>query len=842
MKLTATSKFHAIARGASKVLKVRCYIKKTDSLSDALSAGTWLEVTDYIDIDSIGLMGTGIELGLGQFSSDSLTFIGLDIDFWQKNVFGSSSKFIEFKMEIQLGLSESDLASDVIYEFSGWLEKKRGYRDLGDEVSVTVYSHDEYGNRRTAEDVVFQPINSDIDGAGTDGVVLQNISGLWVKDANVASFVLKKGIHTLTYEYNGGTQRAKLDDGSFVNLGAGNNTLSNAAVTEKVIVYAIMAQLPATNQTQDIIVTTAGNTLPNVWHQRVWLWRLLERLYSKIGITSNQFDTFDLNTFDGRFITSYFEQPDGATFLGQVKAIAYDATNNVLWIGINDKIYKRSMSTHTYTLVATLTANYSVLRFFTEGVSADFLVALIKNVGAGTFRVIKITISTGSSTEYAITPSSSSTPNTFALSKNDSGSWRWLFYPRSGEIYYINLDTGTETDTLINYTTLEQPTKAGWSDGNAGSYFSWEVQLGVAYLLRVYFSGGSFLSERKLGGASRLAGYDDGAYNASEGRFIATRPPALLSYSHSGDTETTITASLSPYSILYGHASYDPVGAAVYLIKSNTSDWRVLKVKDNVLTEQGQITFTLPDQVSPYIEKYSTTFDGTKSRSLFVGFYTNLLAQYATFSNMYVETQADFEGKKVNDAIRELAIAFNCMVFVSSIKKAYSYRRGDNTGNKVNSGNRVSLTINEAEDGELTIQEMEKIDIIQVSNGTTTWWYDGTTFTAGPYKVFGDEKVLTVTSAFIPDNIVKDIAYYMFQFYKYNRAIVKTPLAMVPLLQYEPFDECVIDFHDAQNMKKMIIGTIVRSEATIQGELSLSVLAAEAAVYDYAIYDLDVYA
>ena len=54
MKLTPSTTFTALAKGSAKETVWRVFVRKVTSLSDALSTGTWTEITSRIDIDNFG--------------------------------------------------------------------------------------------------------------------------------------------------------------------------------------------------------------------------------------------------------------------------------------------------------------------------------------------------------------------------------------------------------------------------------------------------------------------------------------------------------------------------------------------------------------------------------------------------------------------------------------------------------------------------------------------------------------------------------------------------------------------------------------------------------------------
>ena len=333
MKFTATSFFTAIATGAAKVLQWKVYVRKVTDLSESLTGGTaWVEVTNRIK--EIPTISQKAEIETGISTSSSLSLTGLDLAWWEANVFdATAAEYIEIKITCQIGSSASNLASDIVYAFHGYIEKKHSGNEVGDEITMTAYTLDDLLEKLSGELLTLQYINSDVDGGGLDGIFLPSIPGVYVTDANITSYVLKQGVHTISYEYNAGGERAKLDDGDWVNLSNGENELANTHTNEfgvsvtdqKVLIYCDDSLWPITDADQEIIVKTYGETLPYTWYQGISVHQTLKTIYSLIGINNVSLDTFSLETFDGRKTKSFIGIPPGdGTFYDKVRCISYD--------------------------------------------------------------------------------------------------------------------------------------------------------------------------------------------------------------------------------------------------------------------------------------------------------------------------------------------------------------------------------------------------------------------------------------------------------------------------------------------------------------------------------------
>lgn len=365
MKFTATDLFRALALGSGKYIQIKAYVRLTSVLSDPLDSGVaWIDVTERIGVEEgeskLPIMWEKAEMTVGKKMFDSIHIQSNDIPFWRDTIFGActASEQIEFKAEMKLGLSESKLATDVVYGLSGWIDKIPSWKERDGTVDITVISFDELGSRISAETLVAQILKSNIDLAGNNGLVMYNIPGCYVTDANITSYVLKKGIHVIEWKYNSGSPTLKLDDGDEVAIPetSGVITLTNGtaspavAATEKVDVYVNLTEaFLTTDSSHDVIVTTEGNTLPNTWYQHISVFEMLKILYKKIGLINYSFDDFCIETYDDRKITSFFEvPPGGGGYVGVPRCLFWDHTPVVV------DSYSESNEDATRKLYATL--------------------------------------------------------------------------------------------------------------------------------------------------------------------------------------------------------------------------------------------------------------------------------------------------------------------------------------------------------------------------------------------------------------------------------------------------------------------------------------------------------
>lgn len=202
MRFTPTEKFQFFAKSTGNNIAWRVYIKPTTDISEPLSSGTWIEVTDKII--AIPDAASTIEYEIGQFTSDSITLEGDDIQYWT-NIFNvPDATYIEMKIVGTLG-QNGDLCTDEAIIFSGFIDKIGvTYTESSNTVSFTAFTAQELGNRIAAENLTTQYVEQDVqqDGTNIHGLFLLNVPGLFVTNANLADEELQLGDHVLGYSFN----------------------------------------------------------------------------------------------------------------------------------------------------------------------------------------------------------------------------------------------------------------------------------------------------------------------------------------------------------------------------------------------------------------------------------------------------------------------------------------------------------------------------------------------------------------------------------------------------------------------------------------------------------------
>jgi hypothetical protein len=801
MRFTPSTNWTAAARAASRIVRWTMEIKKTTSISDALSSGSWVDVSSYTD-GSYFPISQRIEFSVGQFSSDSVTVTasfnsmpGLPeisaVQFFENNIFNASaSQYLEVRIKGYIGLSVSTLSSDVFYAFTGFIDKANvTYGERGDSAIFSVFTADDLGNRIASDNISTQYVNDDVDGSGTDGLVLPQIPGIFVVDAAIASYELKAGQHTIEYEYNASSERARLDGGAWVTLTTsdGIDTLISEDGLEKVDVFIIVSDLSQQNETLTdyILVTSPGTTLPQQPFYGLSLRYLLKNIYSKIGITDFGFDTLQFSTFDGNPKISFYDTPpQDASKTGKQYAAVDNGTD--MFISVGDTVYKRTMATDSYSTVTTK-ASYTVYRLWYNARNNHLWIWF---VGA-------------SDTYVRIYDLSNSTYNEVSISNNTNYRAAELVdYSYTAGLYmygivYIN-NSGNDIRMVDSSATDSQLFSAAALGVNAvASYVFTKNQ-------NVYFhdNDGINLNFHKISIDVSGTWNDDGsiftlldsynswaAYHKSEERiyyYNVAGGKSIKSHSTSAAAVTTVS-SLS---------AGDDVQSMMYL---NSVVYFTLAAGTNYykgsLYSLASNTQTLVHSLSngPHQRGFAMMYFGS---TLYGVDILKRLWRYSSTLNMYVNRPA-FSGSTVRDALVQALQAYNLIGIISANKKAFIYRRGDDAGDIQTTGNILSLDKSDVVDIRKIQNAFQAIGWVEVTNGTTTWNYDGSDYQT---TILSDSKTLSISNPLIPDDLVIDVCKNDYEFYKLDHDVyeIQTNIAN---MEYEVMDGATVAFTDTRIQK-----------------------------------------
>jgi hypothetical protein len=829
MKFSASTTWNLLALNSAKQIQWKVYARKTTALSNSIIGYSgWLDISNRVT--AIPSIKSAIEYELGQYKSDSISITAQGITWLDANLFNTAiTDYIEIKIECKLG-NRGTYASDIAYMFFGFVDFDKGtgkpvvaYDEQADSATFEVFTPDDIGSRIAGEYLSTQFIELDTlaNGTNVQGVILQNINACFVTDVNIASYGVKVGVHTITYTYDsaGATTRTIcFDDGAPTTITTDDTyyTLSDKDVRQKVKVYVRKkVQMSKTeNVVEKIIVKALGSTLPYQFYQKVGGYRLLEIIYGKIGITSLSFDTFQMNTYNGRSIVSYIDLPPADEFVnGSRIAITSDGTYLYTSVGVN--IYKRDMATNAYILLTSVTTAHHVYKLMYNSRNNHLWILFSSN---GTdFKLRKLLLT--NNTYSDITLNVDGSPDACELiDYNYTGSsWKYgivyavnTYNANGGALRFVD---GTLTDTVIASSAYLSPIVSSLmfiKNGNDVRYGIYPSGSEIYYFSYTINSSGTWV--------------DGGSICPSDGATIGVYNPYedLVYYLKAGDvcyqfgdihSPTTLKA-LSNVKCIY----YNPNELKCYCIGFDSA-----KGYEALFALEGGTIYELDtaQRNPPTIKSLSySTQTITDIGGIIYGLDSSgRLFQYNSTVNFYIDN-ADFERKTLTDALHQTLTAFNLIPSISFTKKVYVYRRADGSGNLKSTGNTLSIIKNRVSILNKNSQKYAKCSLIRVTGASESETYDGSTWGA---LILTDSKTVEISNALIPDKIVRDVAYYAWQFFKTSRDLYLIELGIVPLFQYEPLDAAQLTLTTTKIVKSGY-GVIYSMECSFDGTVKIEVL------------------
>ena len=93
-------------------------------------------------------------------------------------------------------------------------------------------------------------------------------------------------------------------------------------------------------------------------------------------------------------------------------------------------------------------------------------------------------------------------------------------------------------------------------------------------------------------------------------------------------------------------------------------------MKNNVLTNLGEVTMTSIDALSEVVGEYDMTYDSIKDRFLIICYASQRLIQFADFSSMYINCEVSGGGSNLRDILNEILLSHLLIGIISNTKQA----------------------------------------------------------------------------------------------------------------------------------------------------------------------------
>jgi len=193
--------------------------------------------------------------------------------------------------------------------------------------------------------------------------------------------------------------------------------------------------------------------------------------------------------------------------------------------------------------------------------------------------------------------------------------------------------------------------------------------------------------------------------------------------------------------------------------------------------------------------------------------------QSATAIRSYIK-DFDYSGQKITDVINGFLKAYNFVNVIRPDKTAIVYRRGDDSGTPITSGNSLALTIRESSEILRQTNYASGILFAEIGSDANRRTYDGTHYDV---EVLSDARTLTLTADFAPVDLYQDLLHMHFAYWSIARDLYTLDAGIHPAFQFEPIDAASVTFATTK-IQKTGSGPIYSMIYNTDGSMEVGVL------------------
>ena len=896
MKFTPTQNYNLISKALARELEYNVYHRITKELSGSLALNDWTGSTEYIsDIPDISAK-LEYNAGNYTADGISLTAFDIPYwktNVFTDSLMDDDTTYVEFKITITPKLGT--IISEVVTPFFGFVNKDAiTYEEKSNTVKFGIYTPELLADKTPAYTLNTQYIYNSNSGSV---LILPRIPGLYVRNANYNSLPLKTGLHKLTYDADAETIKLdegvewfiSSSDTLFV-LGDADATnrdlFGNTQELEMYYEGPIISQQNSTME-EYLIVTNQGATLPQQPYYTLNLNDSIDKIYTKMGCGYTKSDNFIISSSDGTRRYSYVATPpSNSVNIDVASCMERDGTGSVYY-GIGSKIYVSDYTpSSSFTLVASSSNDVKdgIIRLSWNNYTKNLWTHFASSSGKDFFRPIQRTGLPGSYT-YTHRPLPTGVDNCDYVK------------PENTCIYNFSYGSGpaTEVHGLAVVKDIEDSGNGPFDFGQ-GLYIIKEGTAPFAYRIDRYIfmdpTDYSFNSAcihqfdrniyvicdtvpwgnpplfvgiatpnnagiwGRLVGDYNLQVTGSSNFTANENNSMIWNKdsfnPGYYYYFTSGSYHSTSSNSVQQIRRTSGSVdqlvrdfpkgNYEYIGGVASIgyprdINATESRTTLLLVnKDDiseyVLTDAlfQNPTITYSNMIVPETSAYALQYLTDTYYFLdFVGQLYNL----TTTPAMFVASTFQYAELSLREYLNKLLSAFNLLGTINSNKQAKVYRRTNETGRPVFSGNSASLSTDNVSDFIMNYENYKAAKVINLTaeNDKKTS-YDGTNFDVG---YFSNARVVDVTSDVIPQILYKDLATHFYNFFAEDHSVVKL-VSVDMMFQYEPFDACYINLPMTKigiDKTGVIYSITFKKDGTTQLEVLINNAATEPPLYEY---------
>lgn len=652
----------------------------------------------------------------------------------------------------------------LIRKFGGWMDHNRSKADaVKKTIDVVAYSYLGKADFINGYHLTTRYLDD-------NGLILYTTQ-LWIRNAAVEGKELQKGGHYIYTKFDD-LARAKLDDGEWTVLTVGEESeLLNSDESESVIVFYDGFSDPSAEEKASIVIVKEISQYPETFFYYEPIKEIIKKCFDEIGITNQEIKRFEIPTWDSRKIISGSNRVEDTNGFFVPASIASNGEDLIYVSGSftgspnKNQIWEYNHTSDSARLIYETTLNNNTKHKLIWEPDDNYLIAFIDNKEEDEERgfIQRFTINEfGVSYTTLIQDSQFDTVNPYYRFHFSPFLKKFLFIGYNGSdkvIFEMDLNGSKSVIATDNDIELNGACWIYDKDTVVEFYYIKNVS-GTRKVYKLSYSGSwsnSFV----------IDWFDNGDYNYwYPYQFTFEEKIYLSNFNETRlylREENNFTENLNPANTkFYSPFEFDD---KIYLLVHNTSTdvQKVASISGDTLSFES-------NDIVPYdIIKHPATlgfqhitnfFDLDDQITLAVlSKYPALMLRFSEKIIPFIDGEYDVSDKTIRQVLEELANNYLAFVRIDSYKKAWFIQRGTYQTTDIVEFKKFN------KDRIKERMYSEKYDRIEVTNSR------GVT---GKYGDTGiDINTLQLDMRFIPDDLVKDMAKYFYDYYSVLRYIMK---------------------------------------------------------------------
>lgn len=664
------------------------------------------------------------------------------------------------------GYFDVDGGSDhLIRKFGGWLDVNKNKPDaVNKTIDITAYSYFGKAERVNGYNLTTRYLDN-------NGLILYTVQ-LWITDAAISGKELQKGVHYVYTKFDD-MPRAKLDDGEWVVLTVGmESELKNADETQSVMVFYDGFSDPSEEERVSTIIVKEIGQYPETFFYYGTVKEIIKKCFDEIGITNQYIERFEISTYDSRKIVSGSNRVDDTNGFFVPASIASNGDNLIYVSGAftgspnKNQIWEYNYTTDEIRLIYETTLNNNTKHKLIWEPDDEYLIAFIDNKEEDEERgfIQRFTITEyGASYTTLIEDSQFDTVNPY---------YRFHYSPFLKKFLFIGMDSGNK---VIFEMDLNGSKSIIETDSNIelnGACWIYDKATVVEFYYIKNVSGIRKVYKKSFSGSWGAATYvldwfDNADYNywypyqfSYEEKIYLSNFEETRLYDRSGNS---FSSDLNPANTkFYSPFEFDN---KIYILTYNS----VTDVQKVATISSGSLSFA-SNNILPYdIIKHPSTL-GFQHITSFINIdeenslavlskYPALMLRFDSKVTPFIEGEYDTSGMTVRDVMQELANEYLAFVRINAYKQGFFVSR---------SIYETTDTVEFKKFNKERIRERvynEKYDRVEVTNSRDV--------TAMFGELGINTNVLKMDLNHTPDDFVKDMAKYFYDYYSTSRYLIK---------------------------------------------------------------------